>query len=158
MPKALIALLLIGLVNGIGISLFMPLLPFIVQHYDVGDHRYGILLGIYSLGTLVAAPVFGSLSDRYGRKPLLLISQAGTILSLIVFALAFSLPEIFVGGIPIAIWVMFLSRILDGVTGGNISVANAYLADITPAHLRAQRFGLLGAMFGISFAVGPLLG
>ena len=109
----------------------------------------GALVGIYSLMQFLASPILGQMSDRFGRKKVLIVSLIGTALSYILFA---------VGIILVNIPLLFISRILDGITGGNISVAKAVIADITePAH-RAKNFALIGAAYGLGFILGPIIG
>ncbi|HJZ49861.1 MAG TPA: MFS transporter, partial [Roseiflexaceae bacterium] len=94
----------------------------------------------------MCAPILGRLSDRYGRRPVLLISVLGSAFGYYLFG---------VGG---ALWVLFLSRLIDGLSGGNISTASAYIVDITPPEERAKRFALIGVAFGLGFIIGPALG
>jgi len=116
-------------------------------------------LGTFSLFQFLAAPILGALSDSYGRKPVLILTQAGTFLSWVVLGLAYLLPssELF-GFILLPIFVVFLSRMFDGITGGNASVAQAVLADLSEAKDRSNVFGMNGAVFGFSLLVGPALG
>ena len=136
----------------------MPVLPFIVESFGYGGLMYGILLSSYSLFQFLASPVLGGLSDRYGRKPILVISQAGTLLSWFIFLLAWFLPSNYLGFLSLPILTIMISRIVDGVTGGNISVATAYLTDIVPPKDRSKYFGLLGAFTGIGLIFGPFIG
>src|SRR5262249_20581537 len=99
----------------------------------------------FSLSQLVASPALGDLSDRFGRRPVLVFSLAGTVVSLIMLALAHSVT------------MLFLSRIVDGLSGGNVSTARAYVADVTEPKDRARAFGLIGAAFGLGFIFGPAL-
>jgi len=92
---------------------------------------YGVILSTYPFFQFFAAPILGSLSDRYGRRPILLISQAGTMLSWVIFAVSYFVPHISIGALSVPALVIILARIADGVTGGNNAVANAYLSDIT---------------------------
>lgn len=109
----------------------------------------GILTAVFSIGQFLATPILGQLSDRYGRKKLLAISLFGTCLSYIIFAYG-----IMTGNLVL----LFLSRLLDGATGGNISIAQAAIADVTTPEKRARNFGLIGAAFGLGFVIGPFLG
>jgi DHA1 family tetracycline resistance protein-like MFS transporter len=109
----------------------------------------GFLLGIYSIAQFFGAPVLGTLADQYGRKKMLLLSLAGTCLGYVLFA---------IGIVQRDIWLCFLSRILDGFTGGNISIAYSAIADITDEKNRSRNFGLVGMSFGLGFILGPFLG
>ena len=130
----------------VGFGFVIPLLPDYISRFGGTPVLVGLLASVYALGQFFAAPVVGRLSDRYGRKPLLLLSIGGTFLSLILLGAAWALP------------IVFLSRILDGLTGGNITVAQSYIADVTDAKGRAKGLGLIGAAFGLGFILGPLFG
>src|SRR5476649_3090488 len=106
----------------------------------------GVLTASFSIAQFFATPVLGSLSDKWGRKPLLLISLAGTCISFLMFAEARSLT------------ILFAARILDGLTGGNVSVAQAMVADTSTPQNRAKKFGILGSAFGFGFIIGPAMG
>jgi len=129
-----------------GFSFVIPILPFYALEYGANEFMLGLLLSSYAVAQLFGAPILGRLSDQYGRRPVLLLSAFGTFVSLLMFAFAQSLT------------VLFLSRILDGMTGGNISVAQAYITDITDDENRSKGLGLLGAAFGLGFIIGPALG
>jgi MFS transporter, DHA1 family, tetracycline resistance protein len=139
-------IVLIVLVDLLGFSLVMPLLAPFAEHYGFGDWQIGLLFSAYPLCQLVAGPVLGRLSDRYGRRPLLVFSQAGTALSFLILGLSRNF------------YVMLLARMLDGASGGNILVAQAYVADVTAPEDRARGMGLIGMAFGLGFVLGPLLG
>lgn len=121
--------------------MLFPVLPFIVRSYDQPEFVLGILLGTFSFFQFIVAPILGALSDKYGRKPILLITQAGTFLSWVVLGVAYILPssEIF-GLVILPIFMVFLSRMFDGITGANQSVATAMLADMTSREERSQVF------------------
>lgn len=155
-------ILLLTFVNVIGFSLLIPVLPSVVEHYVEPEYvgtLYGALLSSYALFQFLAAPVLGALSDRYGRKPLLIISQAGTTLSWVIFGAAYFIPgELTVGGIALPLLVIAFSRVVDGITGGNISVADAWISDETTPENRSRIYGMVGATFGIGFLLGPSIG
>lgn len=130
----------------IGFGFIIPILPNYIEQLGAPQMLVGFVLGAYALGQFVAAPVVGSLSDRYGRKPLLLLSIGGTFLSLVLLGFARTIP------------LIFASRILDGLTGGNITVAQSYITDITSDDDRAKGLGLIGMAFGLGFILGPLFG
>jgi MFS family permease len=134
---------LIVLVDVLGLTMLIPLLPFYAQTFGASEVQVGALMSVYAAFSLVAGPPLGALSDRYGRKPVLLVSQLGTFLGLVMLAYA-----------P-ALWVVFLSRILDGATAGNITVAQAFIADVTRPSERAKKFAYIGIAFGVGFLIGP---
>jgi DHA1 family tetracycline resistance protein-like MFS transporter len=136
----------IVLVDLLGFTIVMPLLPRFAEEYGFSKTQIGLLLAAYPMCQLVAGPVLGRLSDRVGRRPVLAVSQAGTALSFVILALSKDFT------------VMLLARVLDGASGGNILVAQAYIADVTKPEHRARSFGLIGMAFGIGFVLGPLLG
>jgi DHA1 family tetracycline resistance protein-like MFS transporter len=147
MKKAsLFTVFMVVFIGLMGFSFFIPILPFLAMDYGANELVLGLLLASYALAQLVGAPILGRLSDQYGRRPILFISAFGTFVSLLMLAFAQSLL------------VLFLSRILDGLTGGNISVAQAYITDITDEENRSKGLGLLGAAFGLGFIIGPALG
>jgi DHA1 family tetracycline resistance protein-like MFS transporter len=130
----------------LGGNLLAPVVPFLVRQYSLDALSVGLLSAIYAGGQFFAAPFLGLLSDRIGRRPVLLVCLLGSAIGYIIFG---------IGG---ALWVLFLSRLIDGITGGNISVATACIVDITPPEKRAQNFGLMGVAFGIGFLLGPTIG
>jgi MFS transporter, DHA1 family, tetracycline resistance protein len=135
----------IVLVDLLGFSVVMPLLAPFANEYGFADWQIGLLFSAYPLCQLVAGPILGRLSDRYGRRPVLVASQAGTALSFLILGLSHDFPT------------MLLARMLDGASGGNILVAQAYVADVTPPEHRARGLGLIGMAFGVGFVLGPLL-
>lgn len=157
--KKLMPAFLLTLVNVLGFSILIPVLPFIVKDFGGNAFTYGLLISIYSLFQFFASPVLGALSDMYGRRPILLLSQAGTLLAWIIFGVAYFLPaDVSVLGISLPLVVIFVSRVLDGVTGGNISTTNAYVSDLTTKAEKSQKFGLIGAIFGVGMILGPAVG
>jgi DHA1 family tetracycline resistance protein-like MFS transporter len=143
-PLALVVLIV--LIDLLGFSLVMPLLGPFAKQYQFAGWQLGLLFAAFPICQLVAGPILGRLSDRYGRRPLLAFSQAGTALSFVILGLSRSFP------------IMLLGRMLDGASGGNILVAQAYVADVTPPEHRARSMGLIGMAFGVGFVLGPLLG
>lgn len=144
--KPLIPIFLIVFVDLLGFGLIIPLLPRYAESFGASDTVIGLLLASYSVMQLIGAPLLGRLSDRWGRKPLLLVSQLGTLAGFILLVVAHSLP------------LLFFSRMLDGFTGGNLSIAQAAIADVTAEKDRARAYGLIGAAFGLGFILGPALG
>jgi len=135
--------------NSIGLSLVLPLLPFLLGKYlPAGQVVVGmsLLLSVFAMCTFFAAPVFGTLSDRYGRKYILIVSLLGSVMGYVLFG---------IGG---TLWVLFLGRIIDGLTAGNITVLFAYIADSTEPKERAKWFGYIGAAMGTGKIGGPALG
>ncbi|MFC1653343.1 MFS transporter [Patescibacteria group bacterium] len=144
--RSLATIFLIVFIDLFGFGIILPLLPFIAEKYHATPFHVGLLTASYSLFQLIASPILGRLSDRYGRKKVLVLSQLGTMFGFLLLGFARSLP------------LLFISRIIDGATGGNISVAQAYIADITDKKNRAKGMGILGAAFGLGFILGPALG
>jgi MFS transporter, DHA1 family, tetracycline resistance protein len=145
-PRSLVVLFLTIFVSLIGFGIIIPLLPFYAQTFGASPTTIGLLFASFSLAQFVAAPVLGDLSDRWGRRPVLVFSLLGTVLSFTLLALAHSLT------------LLFIARIVDGLSGGNITAARAYIADVTPPEDRAKQYGLIGAAFGLGFILGPALG
>lgn len=144
--KALFILFIVVATELIGFGLIIPVLPQIALGFSVTPFYIGVLMAAYSAAQFVSAPLLGSLSDKYGRKPILVLSKIGTVLGYVVMALSSS-------------YVMFLvSRLIDGFTGGNISVARAYISDITPPEDRSKGMAVIGVAFGTGFILGPALG
>jgi MFS family permease len=134
---------LIVLVDVLGLTIILPLLPFYAEHLGASAIVVGLLISSYALCQLIAGPILGRMSDHIGRKPLLIVSQLGTLAGFLILAFANSL------------WLVFLSRIIDGLTAGNLSLAQAYIADVTEPENRAKSFGVIGIAFGIGFLIGP---
>ncbi len=139
------------LIDALGMSIIFPILPDLLIELtgrQVADIAIvgGALIACYAVNHFLFAPVMGALSDRYGRRPLLLVSLSALVVDYIIMAAAWN------------IWLLFLGRILAGMAGGSYAVANAYISDVTDEDKRAANFGLVGAAFGIGFVIGPLLG
>lgn len=161
MKKKLTPILLLTLVNVIGFSLLIPVIPEILQRLTGKSSGvlYGMLFSSYAFSQFLAAPILGSLSDRYGRRPVLIFSQLGTLLSWVIFASAYFIPvQAEFMGWSLALIVLMVSRIIDGLTGGNVSVAQAWVSDKTTKDEKAKAFGLIGAIFGVGFLIGPAIG
>ncbi len=142
----LVAIFLTVFVDLVGFGIVIPLLPFYAEHFQAGPEMVTLVMAIYSFMQFVFSPTWGWLSDRYGRKPILLVSLAGISLSYVWTGYADGLVE------------LLAARALAGIMAGNISAAQAYIADVTPPERRAQGMGLIGAAFGLGFIVGPALG
>lgn len=146
MNKRLLNVGLIVLIDMLGFALIVPLLTFFADSFGATEFQTGLLVSSYALMQMIGAPILGRLSDRYGRRPVFLISILGTFIGFLILGFANSL------------WWLFASRILSGLTAGNISVAQAYIADVTDEKNRARGMGMFGAAFGIGFILGPALG
>ena len=145
MNRPLLVIFLTIFVNLVGFGIIIPLLPFYAESFGASPLAIGLLFAVFSMAQLVASPVLGDLSDRYGRRPVLIASLIGTIVSFVMMALAQSLM------------LLFIARIVDGLSGGNISTARAYVADITEPEDRARAYGFIGAAFGLGFILGPAI-
>ncbi len=162
--RRLITVFIIVFVDLLGFGLILPLLPYYADAYGASPFVVGLLAASYAAAQLIGAPVLGRLSDRHGRRPILLVSIAGTVAGFLLLGLAEPLGRALAGGSSVAttnaiiLAILFSSRIIDGVTGGNISVAQAYITDITEEENRARGLGLIGAAFGLGFIIGPALG
>src|SRR5262245_626984 len=139
----LLPIFLVVLVDVLGFTIVYPLLPFYAEHFGATPLVATTLVSVYALCSLVSTPVIGRLSDQFGRRRLLLISQAGTCAGFLVLAYS------------TALWMVFVGRILDGITAGNLSIAQAYISDHTKPENRAKAFGVIGIAFGIGFFFGP---
>lgn len=153
MNRKTLPIILLNFVSGITETLLIPVYPFIIRDLGYSDFMFGLLIAIYPIFQFFGAPILGNMSDYYGRKPVLLISHAGTLLSWIIFALAY-----FATGSLWPLIIMMLSQVMDGITGGNQSVANTYLADVTTEEERTQVFGVSGASIGFALIIGPAVG
>lgn len=143
--KRVLPVLVIVLVDLMGLSIIIPLLPLYAARFGSSPLVIGILQATYPMMQFLGAPILGRLSDRFGRKPILVASQIGTLAGFILLGFANSL------------WLLFLSRIIDGLSGANISTAQAAIADSTNEKTRTQGLGLVGAAFGVGFVLGPII-
>ncbi len=123
----------------------IPLLPFYAEKLGASPFEVGWLIGIYAMFQLISGPLMGRMSDHMGRKPLLIVSQIGTLIGFLITAFA---PNL---------WILFLARAIDGATAGNLSLAQAYIADVTKPEARAKSFGIIGIAFGMGFLIGPAI-
>ena len=142
----LAAILLVVFVDLIGFGMIIPILPLYAKNFAAAEWQIGFLLASYSFMQFIAAPVLGFLSDRFGRKPILLVSLVGSAISYLIMANAQSLT------------MLFIARIIAGICGASVGTAAAYIADITPPENRSRRMGLIGAAFGVGFVLGPAIG
>lgn len=141
----LLPIFLIVAVDVLGLTIMIPLLPFYAEQLGATPDDVGFLIATYAVCQLFSGPLLGRISDRTGRRPLLLLSQVGTLIGFIILARAETL------------WLVFVSRVIDGVTAGNLSLAQAYISDITRPEDRAKSFGIIGIAFGIGFLIGPAI-
>ena len=146
MSRPLLIIFLTILVNLIGFGIIIPLLPFYATTFGASPVVVGLLFASFSLAQLFASPVLGAWSDKWGRRPILIFSLVGTVVSFVMLAVAHSMA------------MLFAARIVDGLSGGNITTARAYIGDIATEENRAKSFGMLGAAFGLGFIIGPALG
>jgi len=164
MKSRLLTIFLIVFVDLLGFSLILPLLPYYAESFGASPLLVGLLVAAYAAAQFVGAPLLGRISDRTGRRPVLLFSVAGTFLGFILLGLADPLGKLLASLIApqavnvFTITILFLSRILDGLTGGNLTVAQAYIADVTDEQNRAKSLGMIGAAFGLGFILGPAAG
>src|SRR6266581_9449424 len=141
----LFSIFLIVLVDVMGLTIILPLLPFYAESLGATPAIVGLIVATYAFCQLIAGPPLGHLSDRVGRRPVLLVSQMGTFAGFLILASAHVL------------WMVFLARIIDGLTAGNLTVAQAYISDVTEPENRAKSFGIIGIAFGIGFLIGPAI-
>ena len=136
----------------IGFGIVVPLVPLFSRHYGASGWLIGVIIASFSAMQFIFSPIWGRLSDRHGRRPILLISTAGAALSYVLFAIGSGFENH-----TLAIGALLVSRIFAGACGGNITVAQAYIADITPPENRSKRMGLIGMAFGLGFIFGPAI-
>jgi len=161
MKKSLGTLFFTVFLDMLGIGILIPIMPqlfanpnspYYLLHSSSVTNGYlllGLLTAIYPIAVFFAAPILGQLSDKYGRKPVLVVSLFGTSIGYVLFAVGIA-----IGSLPL----LFISRLIDGITGGNISVAQAAIGDVSTKEDRAKNFGMIGAAFGLGFILGPFLG
>jgi MFS family permease len=141
----LLPIFLIVLVDILGYTIILPLLPFYAERLGASPFVVGTLISTYAICQLIAGPILGSMSDRAGRRPLLIVSQIGTLIGFLILSQA------------TALWLIFVARIIDGLTAGNLSLAQAYIVDVTEPKERARSFGVIGIAFGVGFLFGPAI-
>jgi multidrug resistance protein len=153
MKKASVAIIFLTvLIDLVGFGLILPLIPIYSKNFHASGFVSGAIVSSYSVMQFVFAPIWGRLSDRIGRRPVLLGSTACACLSYVIFAIGSGLSG------NLALWVILFSRLFAGICGANITVAQAYIADITPPEKRSSKMGLIGMAFGLGFILGPILG
>lgn len=132
---------LIAFINSLSLTILIPIIYLYGKQFGLNDFQTSFLFAIYSIAQFFATPIIGKLADRFGRKPLLIISLSGTVVAN------------FMAGTATTATILFLARLLDGITGGNNSVAQAVISDVTTPANRASGFGVLGAAFGLGFVL-----
>jgi len=142
----LFVLFLTVFIDMVGFGIIIPVLPLYAERFHATPIEIGWLTGIYSGMQIIFTPILGKLSDRFGRRPVLIVSIAGTAIGFALMGMAHALP------------LLFVARILSGITGGNISIPQAYIADVTAPEQRTRAMGMLGAAFGLGFTFGPMIG
>ncbi len=151
-PSVLIIFLTV-FIDLVGFGIVVPLVPVYSRHFGAQGVVIGIIIASFSAMQFVFSPIWGRLSDHHGRRPILLMSTAGAAASYVLFALSCGIENH-----VLALWLMVISRSFAGICGGNITVAQAYIADITPPEQRSRRMGLIGMAFGLGFIFGPAIG
>jgi len=146
MDKKILTLLLVVFIDLVGFGIVIPILPLLVTSVGGGTILVGAIIASFSLFQFIFSPILGRLSDKYGRRPVLILSS---ILNSISYLFIFLFPQV---------WVLFIARMVAGIGSANISVAQAYIADTSTVHERTKTLGMMGAIFGLGFIVGPLLG
>ncbi|HZK65934.1 MAG TPA: MFS transporter, partial [Chloroflexota bacterium] len=144
--RQLTTIFVVVFIDLLGFGVILPLLPYYAETFGADPTQIGFLVASYAAAQLIGAPMLGRLSDKHGRRPVLLLSIFGQMAGFLILGFAQSMA------------VLFASRILAGLTGGNISVAQAYITDVTDERSRAKGLGLMGAAFGLGFIFGPALG
>jgi DHA1 family tetracycline resistance protein-like MFS transporter len=165
MARSVLLVISFVFIDLLGYSLFLPLLPYYAGDLGASPTLIGLLVASNALAQFIASPLVGRLSDRFGRRPLLIVSIAGTLVSFVLLGLVEPLGawlnSVTAGGVSrgsAVIVLLFASRVLDGLAGGNASLARAYITDVTDEKERARSLGLIGAAFGMGFIIGPALG
>ena len=146
LKKEYLVIFLIQVTEVLGFSLILPFLPLFAQDMGASPLIIGLLLTTFSFFQFLTSPILGKLSDHYGRKPLLIFSQISTFLSFVIL------------GFSNTLWMIFISRIVDGLLGSNFTIAQAYLSDVSSKKDRSKVFGISGAAFGVGFLIGPAIG
>jgi MFS family permease len=149
--KSLLVIFLTVFIDLVGFGIVLPLLPIYSENFQATDLQIGLIIASYSAMQFLLSPWWGRLSDRLGRRPVLLISNVGSTVSYALFGAASLLEG------ASALWLLLASRVFAGICGANLSVANAYIADITPLEKRSKSMGLIGMAFGLGFIFGPAL-
>jgi MFS family permease len=145
MPRALVPLLAITFVDVLGFTILIPILPFYAEHFGASPTVVGAIYAMFAICSLVASPYWGRLSDRIGRKGVLIAAQVACLFGFSLLAAG------------TALWTVFVARAIEGLGGGGLGVTQAYVTDVTTPAYRARAFGLLGATFGLAFLIGPAL-
>lgn len=149
--KRYIPIFVVVFVDLLGFSIILPLLPYYARQFEATPVEVGVLISSYSICQFFASPILGDLSDRFGRRAVLIYSQIGSLIGFLLMGMALHLPH--------PLYWLFLARIIDGLSGGNLTVAQAYISDITKPEERSKYYGMvIGVSFGLGFLIGPMLG
>ncbi len=146
MDKRLLTIGVIMFTEIIGFSLILPFMPYMAEEFGASPAIVGLIIGVFSLCQFISAPIIGKLSDHYGRKPLLIISQLSTLIGFLILAFANSL------------WMIILSRVIDGLFGSNMTLSKAYLTDLSTGKKRRKQMSYLSAIYGLGMFIGPAIG
>ena len=146
---SLLVIFLTVFIDLVGFGIVLPVLPLYGKEFGALGWQVGLIVASYSAMQFLFASAWGRLSDRIGRRPVLLVSTAGAAISYLIFAIAAA---------ELNLWLLVVSRIFAGICGANLSVASAYIADVTPPEDRSKKMGLIGMAFGLGFVIGPALG
>ncbi|MCA9975297.1 MAG: MFS transporter, partial [Anaerolineales bacterium] len=143
--KVILPVFVIVLIDLLGLTIIIPLLPIYAAAFWANAFTIGALGAAYPIMQFFGAPLLGRLSDRYGRRPILLVSQIGTLVGFLIL------------GVANTLWLLFIARLIDGISGANIATAQAVITDRTTEKTRTQGLGLIGAAFGLGFIIGPII-
>jgi MFS family permease len=160
-PSVYLCAFLTLLNDRLGESLIFPLLPFLLANFTSDGRVLGLLTGSYAIAQFAFTPLIGALSDRFGRRPVIAVCVSGSVLGLGLFSITVATPWQTIpwaAGTALPLALLFIARLIDGVSGGTAATASAVLADISPPERRARAFGLIGVAFGLGFIIGPALG
>lgn len=152
---ALLIIFLIVFTDFMGFGIIIPALPFYIQDNQAHPIQVAMLFSAFSICQFIGSPILGAISDRVGRRPVLIISQLGSSAGYLLLALATPFQA---SNVALFLFMLYLARIIDGISGGNVSTAQAYISDVTTAENRSKGMGMIGAAFGIGFSAGPALG
>lgn len=153
--KSIYTLMMINFVDLMGFGLVLLLLPFYAFRFGASTWQVALMQAVFPFCAFLSSPVLGAISDRVGRRPVLIVSQWGSVIGYLILAASALLPD---EQATLGLTLLFVSRIVDGLSAGNVTITNAYVADVVPAKDRAATNGLLGAAFGLGFTFGPPIG
>lgn len=149
---------LLTFINAIGFTLMLPVFPYITEKLNANAIHYGLLVAAYPLCQFFGAPILGALSDKHGRRAILMLAQAGTLVGWLLFATTYFMDNHYILSFSVPLTIMIVARMLDGLTGGNTSVVYAYISDVSTAEERTKTYSILGGVTAMGFLLGPALG